>query len=440
MRLRFALTLGLVVLGGCNLSIPNGLFGCGQPSDCPSGYFCWSNDSRCYDSSEPQCVPRTCDQVIGDFASLGIPIECGSLPDGCEGSIACGGCPQGEVCGANDQNFLCGCEENSCASFGGGAECGVVPTRCGGEQQAIFCGPCLGSQVCVDNKCICPTGVDCGVGCGDRCTEQEVCVGGQCCEPAYPCADNECSPPGGLPDGCGGFTECLECRDGEDCVLSSDFVFECLGDCTCEGQGVECGNATICGSPTLCGTCADRGFDEGYRCESGSCVCKDLFEYNDSLDEPSLICGDGAGPNCMQDVWGVDVPATLHHSQDFDYYMLRVLDAPTPIFAQAFGGGRQRLLYMAYLCPDGDDGLGTCSGWEDEIDNIKFCVSEGDAIGIERDCDSGSGSGPDPGIGTVLVGVTSSEFQGDCDPYDLNIFATFQGGLPGGSGGSSTTN
>jgi hypothetical protein len=134
----------------------------------------------------------------------------------------------------------------------------------------------------------------------------------------------------------------------------------------------------------------------------------------------------------MQDVWGIEVQATLHHSQDVDYYMLRVLDSPTSIFAQALGGGSQRVLYMAYLCPDGDDGLKNCSGWEDEIQGVKFCISEGDAIGIERGCDSGSGSGPDSGTGTVLVGVTSSEFQGDCDAYDLNVFATFQGGILGG--------
>ena len=244
MRLRLTLVFGIVLLGGCNLSIPNGLFGCGQPADCPSGYFCWSSDSRCYDSKEPECAPRSCEEIIADFAALGIPIECGALPDGCEGSIECGGCPEGEACGANGQNFVCGCEENSCANFAGGAECGVIPTRCGGEEQAVFCGACLGSQVCVENRCICPTGADCGEGCGNRCSPEEVCVEGECCEPTYPCAENECSPPGGFPDGCGGVTQCPSCRDGEDCVLSNELVFECLGDCTCEAQGVECGNAT----------------------------------------------------------------------------------------------------------------------------------------------------------------------------------------------------
>ncbi len=133
-----------------------------------------------------------------------------------------------------------GCEENSCSNFAGGAECGVIPTRCGGEEQAIFCGTCLGSQVCVENRCVCPAGADCGEGCGDRCGPDEVCVEGECCEPTYPCAENECSPPGGFPDGCGGITQCPECRDGEDCVLSNELVFECLVDDIIELVGSAC--------------------------------------------------------------------------------------------------------------------------------------------------------------------------------------------------------
>ncbi|MGB5415521.1 MAG: hypothetical protein WBM75_19410 [Polyangiales bacterium] len=432
MRLHFAFVFGIVLLGGCNLSVPNGLFGCGQAADCPSGYFCWSSDSRCYDSKEPECAPRTCEEIIADFASLGIPIECGALPDGCDGSIECGGCPQGEACGANGQNFICGCEENSCSSFAGGAECGVIPTRCGGGEQAVFCGTCLGSQVCVENRCVCPTGADCGEGCGDRCGPDEVCVAGECCEPTYPCAENECSPPGGFPNGCGGVTQCPECRDGEDCVLSNEVVFECLGDCTCEAQGVECGNATICGSPTLCGTCQDNGFEDGFRCQSGRCVCADQFELNDQVKDATLLCGPGAGSNCMQDFWGVEVQATLHDSQDLDYYELRALDAPTPIIAQVLGGPSDRLLFLTYLCPDGKSGLYECSGWEEEIEGTKYCISEGEPVVIERRCEPGSTGGPEPGVGTVRVIVAANQFDGTCDPYELQVLATYQLELPGG--------
>jgi len=413
MRTRFVLTLSLMALCGCDITVPNGLFGCGQPTDCPSGYFCWSSDSRCYDSKEPECAPKTCDQVIGDFASLGIPIECGALPDGCDGSIECGGCAAGSVCGTNGQNFICGCEENTCANYGGGAECGAVPTRCGGEAQAIFCGSCFGEQVCIDNRCVCPPGVNCDPGCD----------GG---EPTYPCTVNECSPPGGLPDGCGGFTNCPSCSNGEACVLSDDLVFECLGDCTCEAQEVECGNATVCGSPTLCGTCADNGFDGGYHCESGRCVCEDPFEYNDTFGSFALICGEGTGLNCMQDAWGIDLQATLHSDKDVDLYALQVLDATTPILAQTYGGSSDRILYLTYLCPDGFEGLDKCSGSTDTVQGIKFCFADGDTIGIERRCEDTVSSG----IGTVLIGVEAKEFRTDCDGYGLNIFATYDPEIP----------
>ncbi len=247
-----ALSLGLILLGGCNVAIPNGLFGCGQQSDCPSEYFCWSSDSRCYDAQEPGCVPKSCDQVMGEFAALGIPIDCGSLPDGCEGSIDCGGCPEGTQCGANGQNFTCGCEELTCATFGPGAECGTIQTRCGGTEGPIDCGQCFGQQVCVDNECVCPAGVNCDLGCG-TCPAGEICVAGECCAPTFPCAQNECSPPGGLDDGCGGQAQCPPCANGDQCVPSDNLTFECLGDCTCQAQGVECGSTTICGQPTLCG-------------------------------------------------------------------------------------------------------------------------------------------------------------------------------------------
>jgi hypothetical protein len=427
MRFGFALIVALVALGGCDLTIPNGLFGCGQPSDCPTDYFCWSSDSRCYDTKEPECVPKTCDEVISDFASLGISIECGALPDGCDGSIECGSCPAGTVCGANGENFACGCEENSCANYGSGAECGVVPTRCGGQAEAIFCGDCLGDGFeCVQNECVCPPGVDCGGGCGGSCADGEVCVGGECCEPSYPCAQNECSPPGGLPNGCGGFTQCPACGNGEDCVLSDNLRYQCLGDCTCEAQGVECGSTSICGSPTLCGTCADNGFEPGYHCESGRCVCEDSFEYNDSFETFSLICGESLGINCMQAAWSVDVQATLHDSRDVDYYALRVLDARTPIIAQAYNGKSKRVLSMTYLCPDGFDGLDKCSGSTEKIDGIEFCIAEGDWIGIERRCDGDLSSQ----VGTVLVGVESRQFAGDCDPYGLKVLATYGTEIP----------
>jgi hypothetical protein len=209
-------------------------------------------------------------------------------------------------------------------------------------------------------------------------------------------------------------------------VLSDDLLYACLGDCTCEAQEVECGNATVCGSPTLCGTCADNGFDGGYHCESGRCVCEDPFEYNDTFGSFALICGEGTGLNCMQDAWGIDLQATLHSDKDVDLYALQVLDATTPILAQTYGGSSDRILYLTYLCPDGFEGLDKCSGSTDTVQGIKFCFADGDTIGIERRCDDSVSSA----MGTVLVGVEAREFRGVCDGYGLNIFATFGTAVP----------
>ena len=419
------LSLGLILLGGCNLAIPNGLFGCGLPSDCPSGYFCWSSDSRCYDAQEPACEPKTCEQVIAEFASLGIPIECGSLPDGCEGSTECGNCPEGTQCGANGQNFLCGCEELTCATVGTGAECGPIQTRCGGPSPAIDCGTCFGQQICDGNKCICPAGVNCNQGCG-ICPEGEVCVDGACCAPTFPCARHECSPPGGLDDGCGGKAQCPPCTVGEQCVLSDNLTFECLGDCTCEAQGVECGSAVICDTPTLCGTCRDNGFEDGFRCSGGRCVCDDSFEYNDTFENIALVCGTGTGNNCMQDAWSLEFPATLHHKDDIDYYALEVLDSNTALAAELFDGRGEYELHLSYICPNGELGLEGCSESTTEFEDIDFCKTQNNFVALARNCEPSTG-----GLaGTVLVSVRSKQFAPECDSYGLRIFATFGPSLP----------
>ena len=428
MQSRCVLLLAVVSVAGCEVALKNGLFACGQPSDCPSGYYCWASDNRCYDTKEPECEPKTCDQVISEFASLGIAIECGSLPDGCDHSIECGSCPEGTVCGANGQSFSCGCEENTCATFGNGAECGLIPTRCGGGETTIFCGSCLGDGLeCVDNQCVCPSGNNCDDACGGQCGTGETCVQGECCTPTYPCAKNDCSPPEGLPNGCGGVAHCPSCPDDSECILGNELRYECLGDCTCEANGTECGSDVICGSPAFCGSCADNGFDDGFHCKDGRCVCEDQYEDNDSLDTAELVCGEGAaGVNCIQEAWRVDLQATFHGSSDWDFYVLRVLDMTTPIIAQTYNSRSEPLLYMAYLCPDGYPGMVGCSDHIDSVQGLEFCETNEDTIGIQRSC----GKSVSGEVGTLVVGVRPEDFRSDCDGYELKIVATYGQELP----------
>jgi hypothetical protein len=208
-------------------------------------------------------------------------------------------------------------------------------------------------------------------------------------------------------------------------VLSDNLTFECLGDCTCQAQGVECGSTTICGQPTLCGSCQDNGFENGFRCSSGRCVCDDPFEYNDTFENFSLICGGSTGLNCMQDAWGVQLQATLHHEKDIDYYALEVLDAETVLVAEVFEGRGRYLVHMTYICPNGELGIKACSGSSDDLEGITFCVEDvrtpGDLVGLARYCEPSSASA----MGTVLVSVRAKEFAGDCDSYGLKILATY---------------
>ena len=204
-------------------------------------------------------------------------------------------------------------------------------------------------------------------------------------------------------------------------MLSDNLTYECLGDCTCEAQGIECGSAVICERPTLCGTCQDNGFEDGFRCSGGQCICEDVFEYNDTFDNISLVCGPGTGNNCMQDAWSLEFPATLHSEDDIDYYALEVLDSSTPLVAEIFDGAGEYELHLAYICPDGRLGIEDCSESIEDFEGLEFCKTQNNFVALERSC----ASGPAFPMGTVLVSVRSKQFAGVCDHYGLRIFATY---------------
>jgi hypothetical protein len=98
--------------------------------------------TACYDEGTPparlesDCTPVTCEAAGA---------ECGEVPDGCEGVLACGDCPQGETCGGGGPN-ACGtaaCTPTTCEVLG--AACGLVGDGCGA---ALECGGCPEGQTC----------------------------------------------------------------------------------------------------------------------------------------------------------------------------------------------------------------------------------------------------------------------------------------------------
>jgi len=98
------------------------------------------------------CTPGTCSSLQS---------ECGSLADGCGGTLNCGSCGTGEACVDN----LCDCVPTTCSALG--ATCGSVSDACGGS---LSCGTCSGGMTCgTNNTCQCsaiaaPTGISASPG------------------------------------------------------------------------------------------------------------------------------------------------------------------------------------------------------------------------------------------------------------------------------------
>src|SRR2546426_2078544 len=83
----------------------------------------------------PSCAPVTC-------AALGK--NCGSLSDGCGGTLNCGTCSGSQTCGGGGKANVCGpCTPTTCAARG--KNCGGIPNGCGGW---LNCGTCSGTETC----------------------------------------------------------------------------------------------------------------------------------------------------------------------------------------------------------------------------------------------------------------------------------------------------
>ena len=83
----------------------------------------------------PVCARVTC-------ASLGK--NCGTISDGCGGTLTCGGCTSPQICGGGGVANVCGpCSATtSCAAQA--ATCNAIPDGCGW----VACGTCTAPQVC----------------------------------------------------------------------------------------------------------------------------------------------------------------------------------------------------------------------------------------------------------------------------------------------------
>ncbi len=260
----------------------------GMDDDC-DGLF--DEDGVCRAGSAAcLCRPVSC-------AQLGK--TCGTMPDGCGGTLYCGTCPGGQGCGASGTPNVCGyssgCTPVAPSKACLGKNCGVVPDGCGGT---YTCGSCTGYQSCggggTPNVCGCTpltqatacSGKNCGTvsnGCGGtytcgNCSGYNTCGGGGTanvcgCTPltqATACMGKNC---GTVPNGCGGMYSCGVCSGYNTCGGGGTAnVCGCTpmpGFEACDGA--ECGSAPNgCGGTVSCGGCPGGGYCRAGVCSGGS--------------------------------------------------------------------------------------------------------------------------------------------------------------------------
>lgn len=119
------------------------------------------------------CTPKTCDQLGKN---------CGSVFDGCGGTLDCGTCSGGLAC--NSSNICVACTD-------AGSSCGSGNVCCGGTTCGYQYGATCNRLCCVPNGGACTQDLDC---CGTQCQTNPAgcsaacpprCVNSKCCTPRF---------------------------------------------------------------------------------------------------------------------------------------------------------------------------------------------------------------------------------------------------------------
>jgi len=240
--------------------------------------------------------------------------NCGTLANGCGGTVTCGSCTAPQTCGGSGVANVCGCSPITVCPTGD--NCGTLPNGCGGT---VTCGSCIAPLTCggtgTANVCgcspitVCPAGDNCGTvpnGCGGTvtcgsCTAPLTCGGtgtaNVCgCSPITVCpAGNNC---GTLPNGCGGTVTCGSCTEPQTCggsgianVCGCSPLTTCPAGDNCGAIPNGCGGTVTCGSCTAPLTCGGTGM-------ANVCGCSPLTLCPVGDDCGSLPDGCGGTVSC----------------------------------------------------------------------------------------------------------------------------------------------
>ncbi len=182
-------------------------------------------------SANPSCAPKTCLQLND---------TCGSVSNGCNGTLSCGTCNGTQVC-SSGKCYGTGalpCAPKTCLQLND--TCGSVSNGCGGT---LSCGSCSSGSVCTSNKCVCApktclqlndtcgsvsNGCNGTLSCG-TCNGTQVCSSGKCYGTgALPCAPKTClqlnDTCGSVSNGCNGTLSCGTCNGIKFVLLVSVMV------------------------------------------------------------------------------------------------------------------------------------------------------------------------------------------------------------------------
>lgn len=284
------------------------------PGDAPDTFDSGRSDVSDADTAET-CTPITCPAAA-----------CGTISNGCSGTIDCPACSSDKTCDATSHTCVC----KPIAACPTGLECGNVPDGCGGT---FACPTCTGGKTCntTTNKCettctpaaTCPSGkcgtIDngCGTGtitCSTTCTSPATCGGGGTanicgCTKTGSCGSRVC---GTVADGCGGTITCgtlggacpsatPTCNASGACVCSP--TWSCTGKC---GPITDsCGGTQDCGGCTGAQTCGGGGTASVCGCTSIATAGKCAGRCNTVTDECGTHdCGAGCstGLTCSSTV------------------------------------------------------------------------------------------------------------------------------------------
>ena len=339
------------------------------------------------------CTPTTC-VVQGK--------DCGTIADGCGGTLDCGNCIVPNTCGGGSIANVCGCTVTTCAAQG--VTCGTIPDGCNGTLNcgaaSTFYGDAdgdgFGEPGVFLTQCSQPTGY---VANHDDCDRLSSAHWSDCGR----CVDND-------GDGYG-----LKCNLGPDCDDNQETGALCHTGCSLfyedtdgDGYGDPAVAVSRCAAP------------EGYVADNTDCN-----PYNATQWANCTTCvdgdGDGYGPNCALGPDCDNTPATgaachagctvYYQDADWDGYG----DAAVPIArcSQPYD------LTYSYVEDSSDCDPTDWMHWSD----CDLCL-DADGDGYGENCDSGPDcNDSDPYAFESCATCADVDHDGwyvDCDVYPMD--------------------